>query len=84
MHHANLVNFGILPLVISDEVYEQMKQGDKLVLVGLKETLTQGVANLRQVGAEANLAARHQMTPRQVEIYSRGGLLNYVRDSHPV
>ena len=84
MHHANLVNFGILPLVISDEVYEQLKQGDKLVLVGLKETLTQGVANLRHVGSETNLTARHQMTPRQVEIYSRGGLLNYVRDSHPV
>lgn len=84
MHHANLVNFGILPLVISDEVYEQLKQGDRLVLVGLKETLTQGVANLRHVGSETNLTAQHQMTPRQVEIYSRGGLLNFVRDSRPV
>ena len=42
IHHANLVNFGILPLTFVNEAdYEQIKQDDVLVIRNLHQQLQQ-------------------------------------------
>lgn len=81
MHHANLVNFGILPVVLTDEDYDAIEVGDRLELAGVRDAVGRGeavpVKNLTQ-GTE--FVARHRLSPRQVEIVLAGGLLNFVKN----
>ena len=81
MHHANLVNFGILPLIISNADYDQLEQDDSLVIENISLSLPKGKLKIYNTSKKTHFTANHQLTPRQVEIYSQGGLLNYVRDS---
>jgi len=81
IHQANLVNFGILPLIFaSPSDYERLEQGDELRVVDLRRALGQGepvtVTNLTQ-GSE--IQATYHLSGRQAQILLAGGLLNYVR-----
>jgi aconitate hydratase len=80
IHRDNLTNFGILPIVFLDpDDYDQIDQGDRLVLVGVLDALESGrpltVRNLRS-GVDAE--ARIDVTPRQGAVIKVGGLLRSV------
>ncbi len=78
IHRANLVNFGILPLVFCDPGdYEKLSPGDELVLEKAGEQLEEETVYLERVGDGARIAAHHHLTPRQAEIIKAGGMLNY-------
>ncbi|MFQ6097359.1 MAG: aconitase family protein, partial [Armatimonadota bacterium] len=81
IHRANLVNFGILPLTISDGEYEALQQGDELELRDVASAVQAGAAirvrNLTRGGAE--FEADHGLSGRQAEVVIAGGLLNYTR-----
>ena len=81
IHRTNLINFGIVPIIISDADYNLINQGDELEIreVGLQvgNGFDIAVTNLTQ-GYE--FLARHDMTPRQVDIMKLGGLMNYVKN----
>ena len=81
MHHTNLVNFGIVPLLLPDADYERLGEGDMLEFESTREALTQRDVRVRNATKGYDFIARHQLTPRQVEVLLRGGLLNYVRES---
>ena len=80
IHRANLVNFGILPLVLPEGAAPAA--GDQLHLPGVREALAQGkpvvVENLTQ-GTRGE--ARHDLSGRQVEIVLAGGLLRYMAET---
>ncbi len=83
IHHSNLVNFGILPLVFfREEDYEKVDSGDYLVIPHLHRRLDNPEKTLpvhnRTKGED--LTVKHQLSTRQIEIVKAGGLLNYVRD----
>ncbi len=81
IHQANLVNFGILPLIVSEGDYQRCHQGDELKIEGVRTALTEGrpilVRNMTQ-GYE--FATIPQLTPRQAEVILAGGALNWVRE----
>jgi len=81
IHQANLVNFGILPLVFADPGdYERLDEGDELTIEGTAEAIasaeTLAVINVTK-GAEIVCAL--SLAPRQRKILAAGGLLNYTR-----
>ena len=90
IHWANLINFGILPLVFDDAAksptgddaagYEAVQQGDELRIEGLREALQKGtnlvVKNLTQ---HNSFKVSYDLTDRQKEILLAGGLLNWCR-----
>jgi len=81
IHHANLINFGILPLVFMAEAdYEALQQADELELADLPGALRAGgplhVVNHTQ-GTQFEVL--HGLTPREIEIVLAGGLLNYIK-----
>jgi aconitate hydratase len=83
IHHANLINMGILPLVFANESdYEEIALGDEWKMADLHAALTAGqdltVHNLTQ-GSTFTLT--YDLTERQVAIILAGGLLNHIRDS---
>jgi len=83
MHHSNLINFGILPLRFVDEAdYERLNPGDVLEIANVRQAIRDGnQITVRNITQGYEFTARHDLTPRQVEIALAGGLLNQVRSS---
>ena len=89
IHHANLVNVGILPLVLQAAGHQRMprptelpvSQGDELEMREVRDCLEGGRAVVvRNVTKESSLEAGYELTARQVRIVLAGGMLNYVRE----
>jgi aconitate hydratase len=83
MHHANLINFGILPLrFVAEADYERLNPGDVLEIANVRQAIRAGTqVSVRNVTQGYEFTARHDLTSRQVEIALAGGLLNQVRSS---
>ena len=68
IHTANLINFGILPLIFCDERdYDKIEQGDELKIANVRELITAGsdllVDNIRKkysFSVTCNLSARQK------------------------
>ena len=81
IHQANLINVGILPLVLVDPAeHERFQQGDELHLVNVRETLARGepltVINVTQ---GYDIQTRYDLSARQVKIILAGGMLNAIK-----
>jgi aconitate hydratase len=80
IHWQNLVNFGVLPLTFAGDGYDAVEQGDVLSLSGLRRAVAAGnevaVHNDTQ---DRDLAARHDLSARQVEVLLAGGLIPWMR-----
>lgn len=78
IHAANLVNFGIMPLIIDDSTYKNIKKSNLLTAdnwcAEIKKGDTVAITNKR---SGKTFQARHNLSARQVEIVIAGGLLNY-------
>jgi aconitate hydratase len=83
MHHTNLINFGILPLrFVDDADYERLNPADVLEIANVRQAIKDGnQITVRNITQGYEFTARHDLTPRQVEIALAGGLLNQVRSS---
>ena len=81
MHQTNLINFGILPLTLVGEAdYERLNPGDVLEIANVRQAIRDGnQITVRNISQGYEFTARHDLTPRQVEIALAGGLLNQVR-----
>ena len=80
LHHTNLVNFGILPLVLDDGAdYDRINAGDVLELPDVRDTVRSGQVTVRNTSQGYEFTARHNLSERQIEVLLEGGLLNYVK-----
>jgi len=78
IHAANLINFGILPLVFQDwEDYERINPGDLLKIPGIRDALKRSaplqVSNVTGGGA---FPVVYELTDRQQKLILAGGALN--------
>jgi aconitate hydratase len=82
IHWANLVNFGILPLVFASEAdYDRLRPDDQLEIVGAREALSAGrFFQVRNVTQGYEFAVQYNLSERQRHILLAGGLLNFVRN----
>ena len=78
IHQANLVNFGILPLVFADLAdAEKVRQGDELELADLRTAVAEhDTVTVRNVTRGAEFEVRLNASPRQRRILLAGGVLN--------
>jgi aconitate hydratase len=82
MHKANLVNFGILPLVFADEGdYDRVDQGDELEIEALRSQVASGAMALRVRDATKGLEfdALCELGDRERAIALAGGALASVK-----
>lgn len=80
IHHANLVNFGILPLVFCDlDDYDDFYPADQLVIDNIREQLDLKEVVINNISKGHNFQVKHLLSARQIEIVKEGGLLNYTR-----
>ena len=84
IHRANLINFGIVPLLFTgSDDYDQIEQGDELTMEGIGDQLLAGEkVVVKNVTKGIEIELRHDMSPREVQIMLVGGLLNQVRAQH--
>ncbi len=82
IHRANLVNFGLLPLIfVNPSDYDKISLGDKLKLENLRETIKNSKSvKIKNVTKNIEFTVKHDMTPREVDIMLAGGLLNFTKE----
>ena len=88
IHAANLVNFGILPLLFADDGdFRTIGDSDVLRIDAIDGALARGARELplENLTQGRTIQVRHELTDRQIEIVRAGGLLNHVRGliAHP-
>jgi aconitate hydratase len=82
IHKANLVNFGILPLIFRDPGdYDLIKQGDTLTLRGLRELVSSGAEVIPVNLGNKVIIGILRVSDRERRELLAGGALNYVREN---
>lgn len=80
IHRANLINFGILPLVFTEpEDYARIKPNDELVIANIHADLENNTIIIENRSGKYNFEVKADLTPRQIAIIKAGGLLNYTK-----
>ncbi|HNY21559.1 MAG TPA: aconitate hydratase [Treponemataceae bacterium] len=81
IHKANLINYGIVPLVLEDpSVYGKLSQGDSITFSGIKQSLENGTPfTLRRDSDGLAFTAKNDLDPRSRKILLLGGLAAYTR-----
>jgi aconitate hydratase len=78
IHRANLVNFGILPLLlVNKDDYETLAEGARLTIPAADIKPGKPVDIVLEGGAK--VAVTNDLTAKELEIIQSGGLLNTVR-----
>ncbi|RJX36342.1 MAG: aconitate hydratase [Desulfarculus sp.] len=81
IHRANLINFGVVPLVLADPAdYGRLDEGQIIELPGLREAILAGREDLAAKLEGRPLGLRLLASPREREILAAGGMLNYIRE----
>lgn len=79
IHRANLVNFGILPLIFENpKDLASLKLGDKITIKGAKAQLLKGNIIEARAGSK-KIALRHDLSARERDVILAGGLLNHTK-----
>lgn len=82
IHRANLVNFGIVPLVFSNpEDYIRLKQGDRLEFPDLRKAIERGEKNITAILGGSVIKLALLVSGRERKSLLEGSLLNLVRKS---
>ena len=81
IHRANLINFGILPLIFADPAdYERIDEKDSLIFNGIRQQLAVGKTVVGTVckndGSKFEVTFNHPLSARDIELVLAGGRLN--------
>ena len=85
IHFANLINFGILPLIFENPAdYDKIKQGDELISPNILKELNESkpVTFINKNQGNSEYKFKYNLTDRQVKIIKEGGLLNETKALH--
>lgn len=81
IHKANLVNFGILPLVFKEPSdYDRVSQGDLIELKGVRQALQSGASELSISVGGTEIKVILDISERQRHELLAGGTLNAVKE----
>ena len=81
IHHANLINFGILPLEFVDKAdYDAIDEMDELEVVNVPGLYEQPIIEVKDLTKNKSFKATTQLTKEDLDILMDGGALNYIRN----
>ncbi|RPI95162.1 MAG: aconitate hydratase [Chloroflexi bacterium] len=89
IHRMNLVNFGILPVILVDpSLYDRLELNDVIVMENAREQLAGSVNDrtliLSVPRKKMTFLVSHNLFPRMIEVVLAGGLTNWTRDRAPI
>ncbi len=83
IHKANLVNFGIVPLVFKNPVdIGLFTQGDQISIPGIRHLVESGISEIPVVVNGRVILTLLEVSDRQRQELLAGGTLNFVRQTH--
>ncbi len=79
IHTANLINFGILPLMFENKNdYDRIEMGDILeISAGIEELKSNNVL-MRNLSKNFEIGLKHNLSGKDIEIIASGGKLNFI------
>ncbi len=82
IHKANLINFGILPVIFANSKdYELLEEGDKLIFHNVKKILSSEAQEIEiEVVGKGIIKGKIDLTRRDREIILAGSLLNLAKE----
>ncbi|ELZ26828.1 aconitate hydratase [Halosimplex carlsbadense 2-9-1] len=84
IHKANLFNFGIVPLTIDEDTYEEIDQGDSVEIVDdVAEAVRSGQEDITiRIDDDWEATANLDASEREREILADGGKLTHVKQQY--
>jgi aconitate hydratase len=83
IHRANLINFGILPLVFEDSAdYERINFGQKLVIANVRYMIQTDVPVIQIASIAPLIRCATNLNQRERDILLAGGLLPYTKNKN--
>lgn len=79
IHRLNLVHQGLIPLIISRETYNDLKQGDSILFSGIRQEIEKGSKELTLKAGSKEYKARLEIDEEERRSILAGGLLNYLK-----
>ncbi len=81
IHRSNLINNGILPLVIDKTGYDFFNDQDEYVLLDVKEAVENGKdVTVQNTNTKETIVAKLSLAPREKVMILQGGLLNAIKE----
>lgn len=82
IHRSNLINNGILPLVIEKEAYNKISQGDQLELIDVKKSIIENKKiKILNIHTSQTIMASLDLSEREKAMLMYGGLLNMMKET---
>ncbi|MBN1674384.1 MAG: aconitate hydratase [Kiritimatiellae bacterium] len=84
IHLANLINFGIVPLLFEKPAdYDRIEKNDALAIDGIRRRVSEGQATvtLRNETRQADIPLKLALSERERHILLAGGLLNHTKQT---
>jgi len=84
IHHANLVNFGIVPLeFINKSDYDKFSLNDEIEILDIRKSIEENKpVKVRNLTTGEEIEVTYNLTPKQKEILLGGGLLRYIKSKN--
>jgi len=81
IHRSNLINFGIIPVIIDKKAYEAIQQGQKIRIGNIVSAIAgKGALDVRFLSSGEEISCKIDLSGREAAILKAGGLLNYIRE----
>jgi len=82
IHLANLINFGIVPLMFTADLdYDRINSDDELVIEDVRQALSGNLVAIRNITQRYDFTTKCGLTSRQQAIVLSGGLLNHTKSA---
>ncbi|MDD4202763.1 MAG: aconitate hydratase [Candidatus Omnitrophica bacterium] len=82
IHSANLVNFGILPLVfVEPSDYDKLNKKDEIAMKNILRSLDKNENIILELSNGSKIKMSYSLSDRQKAIIKAGGLLNYTKNN---
>lgn len=81
IHRSNLINNGILPLIIDQAGYNFFNDQDEYILFNVKEAVENGTdITVQNTNTKETIVAKLPLAPREKVMILQGGLLNAIKE----
>ncbi len=82
IHRSNLVNFGVIPLVLKDSKnYDRISIGDHIRIKEIKDQISNGNMDVEIEVNNEKIACLNEFSRRERKLLLSGGLINFVKSS---
>ena len=82
LHRANLINFGVIPLLVKKEDHEMIEEGDVLEITGVRNTISESdKMTVKNAKKGLTIEARLEFSKRERKILLAGGRINLYRQT---